>query len=139
PGVTGLSFFNDMVYMSRLYVAIKINDFSFRQRHDRFLVVRTAPTLNTRLGVTYLQLAHHIKRIHALHVYAVLLFHRLLDLHFVGVKVDDKAVPALFIQSRNFLRYQWFFQDAHCSLFSKFTTLSIELSTKIRVSAFITS
>src|SRR5690606_29315180 len=139
PGVTGLSFFNAMVYKSRLYVAIKINDFSFRKGHDRLLVIRTAATLDASLGVPHFQFAHHVERIHTLHVHTILLFHCLLDLYLVGVKVDNKAVPALFVEGRHFFRYQGLLQDAHCALFNKLTTLSIELSTKINLSAFITS
>src|SRR5690606_23019257 len=139
PGVTGLSFFNAMIYCSTLYVAVKIDHFALRQGHDRLLIIRPSASLNARLGVTNFQFAHHIHGVHALYVYTIQLFYGFADLYFIGLNVDNKAVAAFFVQCRHLFRYQRLFEDAHCSVFNRFTIFSTELSTKIRVSAFMTS
>src|SRR5690606_32956464 len=139
PGVTGLSFFNAMIYESQLYVAVKIDHFTFRQGHDRFLVIRPPSNLKTSLCIASLHLAHHIHGVHALYVYTIQLFNGLADFNFVRLDIDNKTVAALLIQCRHLFRYQRLLEDAHCSLFNRLTTFSTELSTKISASAFMTS
>src|SRR5690606_9696313 len=82
---------------------------------------------------------HHIYGVYTLHVYTIHLFNGLAYLYFVGVDIDNKAVAAFLIQRRHLFCNQGLLENAHCSLFKRFTTFSTELSTKIRASAFMTS
>src|SRR5690606_20346020 len=122
-----------------LYVAVKIDHLALCQGHDRFFIVWPSANLQASLRVTSLYLAHHIHGVHALHVYTVHLFNGLANFNFVGIDIDNETVAALFIQCRHLFSYQRLLEDAHCSLFNRFTTFSTELSTKIRASAFMTS
>src|SRR5690349_23069511 len=137
PAVIGFNFFSAIA--CQLYVAIKINYFTFCQRNDRLLVAWLAARQHSGFCITGLLLSHYNHRIHLLNVHAVLFFNGFLNLNFVGVRVHDKSVLALFVQGGNLLSHQWLSQDAHHALFNKFSTLLIELSTKITRSAFITS
>src|SRR5690606_12900810 len=122
-----------------LYVAIKIDDLTFSQGHNGFLVARSAPGENTRLGVACLELAHDVHGIDALNVHAVLFFNSILDFNLVGATVNDKSILAFLVEGRNLLGYQWLLQDAHDCLFKMFSILLIALSTTITLSAFIRS
>src|SRR5690606_5802126 len=121
------------------YVAIKINYFSLGERYDRFLVPRSAARQNTSLCITGFLLTHHILCIHALHIHSILLLYGSLDVNLIGIHIHDETVFSFLIESGNFLSNQWSLQNTHYCLFNKVSILLNELSTKITLSACITS
>src|SRR5690349_25056237 len=77
PAVIGFNFFSAIA--CQLYVAIKINYFTFCQSNDRLLVAGLAACQHSGLRVTGLLFTHHHHRIYFLYVHAVLFFYGLFD------------------------------------------------------------